>query len=572
MDKRNIHIGLSFFNHTTSYLWGRVNYFAHVVAKDKEIELVVKTARSSLPLQIKHVQQLAARKVNAIIIAAKSSDDPELVALIQQIMAMGIPVIAMDSEIGNGNCTCTVSADNVNCQQTAATYILEKLDGTGKIIHIKGNADLHSTKMRAEGLHIALSRFPNVKLQLETYGNYEYAPAYKIITDYLKTAPDFDAVIAANDLMAEGVVDALEQSGIKKPILVSGFDAHHKTLNSIRQNKIAVTVRYDAQQLAQLSLEMALRAIKGEAIPQHKLMDVHLVTLENVGSEIAEHLDILPDFVSLLSLTNEQLQQEIEERKQAQTALRSHAEALEESQLKLKAYADELERSNQELQNFAFVASHDLREPLRKIQIFGSRLQERYSDILDKRGLDYLARMQSSSARMETFIGDLLAYSRLSRNTQVFEIIDLHQTLQNVTEDLKFQIQENDANIIFNGLPAIEANPTQMQQLFQNLLSNAIKFRQENKALLIEIHSQMIETNSLQIEVKDNGIGFEPEYAERIFGMFQRLHGRSAYEGTGIGLAICRKIVEQHHGTITAVSQPKQGATFILTLPIIQPQ
>ena len=343
-----------------------------------------------------------------------------------------------------------------------------------------------------------------------------------------------------------------------------------KRLSPCNPAKIKATVKYDPQQMAIISIDLALRALNGEAVPKQNFLAVQLVTAENLNIETANYISIIPDFVTHISEINTQLQQEIEDRKQAQADLKAHAEALEQAQLALKTHADELEQSNQELQNFAFVASHDLREPLRKIQIFGSRLQERYSDVLDKRGLDYLDRMQNGSARMQIFIEDLLAYASLSKKLTSFEQTDLNQMLQNVLDDIKIRIQETDADIHYEALPIIEANPTLMRQLWQNLLSNAIKFRQAGSHPIIHIESQRIENDQVQMTVADNGIGFEPEFGERIFGMFQRLHGRSAYEGTGIGLAICRKIVEQHQGTISATGVKGKGATFTITLPINQ--
>jgi len=238
----------------------------------------------------------------------------------------------------------------------------------------------------------------------------------------------------------------------------------------------------------------------------------------------------------------------------------------------LRRYAAELERSNADLRNFAHVASHDLQEPLRKITAFGERLRKHCGDALDARGTDYLQRMTDASQRMQGLIADLLAFSRVSMQAHPAQEVDLNQVLATVLEDLEISITESNAVIeVTEPLPKILGDRSQLGQLLQNLISNALKFHRPGESPRITIAT----TTSLQghrIEVRDQGIGFEPKYAERIFGIFQRLHGRNEYEGTGVGLAICRKIVELHHGTITAVSQPGAGATFRVELPPTQPQ
>ena len=185
-----------------------------------------------------------------------------------------------------------------------------------------------------------------------------------------------------------------------------------------------------------------------------------------------------------------------------------------------------MERSNKDLQNFAYIASHDLQEPLRKIQMLSDRLAHKYDDELDERGLDYLARMQNASARMQTLIVDLLTFSRLSNKATDFQTTDLNRIIQNAIEDLKLVIEESSAELIIDDLPTIEANPTQMQQLFQNLLQNGVKFRQLDRSLILQVECADVSSTEVSIAIIDNGIGFEPGYGEQIFGMFQRLHGR----------------------------------------------
>jgi signal transduction histidine kinase len=252
-----------------------------------------------------------------------------------------------------------------------------------------------------------------------------------------------------------------------------------------------------------------------------------------------------------------------------------HLVTLKRNEAAIQAYAVELERSNRELQQFAYVSSHDLQEPLRKIQAFGDRLQERYAAALDERGLDYLRRMQEAAARMQTLIQDVLAFSRVDTQKRPFTQVDLSRVLGDVLSDLEMRIEETKAQVSLQSLPCLEADATQMRQLFQNLLSNALKFHHPDVPPVVHIRCEQIvdelaEQRFCRIIVEDNGIGFEEKYSERIFGVFQRLHGRSQYEGTGVGLAVCRRIVERHHGRITATSTPGQGSTFTILLPVQQ--
>jgi signal transduction histidine kinase len=238
-------------------------------------------------------------------------------------------------------------------------------------------------------------------------------------------------------------------------------------------------------------------------------------------------------------------------------------------------YATELERSNRELQDFANIASHDMQEPLRKIMNFSELLRERYDPVMDEGGRDYLRRMERSSLHLYNLINELLVYSRISSRTQPFEWVDLNEVVQRVIADLDLKIDESGAHIEVAPLPSVEGDPTQMYQLFQNLVSNAVKFQERGCPPVIKITASRPplvrgEANgTVLIYVSDNGIGFDEKYLDRIFQPFQRLHHHKEYEGTGMGLAICRKIVERHDGRITAHSKPRHGTTFEITLPVI---
>ncbi|WP_339747805.1 ATP-binding protein [uncultured Maricaulis sp.] len=241
--------------------------------------------------------------------------------------------------------------------------------------------------------------------------------------------------------------------------------------------------------------------------------------------------------------------------------------------LALLRHAQELKRSNAELQEFAYAASHDLQEPLRKIQAFGERLNKKYHANLDETGQHYLDRMVDASTRMRRLIDDLLSYSRVNSKTTRFQPVDLSGVLADVLSDLEPRIAAEGAKLKVGILPAVEADSGQMHQLFLNLLTNSIKFHRVGIApsIMIEGSVEVGDAGAVaRIAVTDNGIGFEARHADRIFGMFERLHGREEYDGTGVGLATCRKIVEHHSGTLTAWGEPDAGAVFTIVLPIRQ--
>jgi light-regulated signal transduction histidine kinase (bacteriophytochrome) len=241
----------------------------------------------------------------------------------------------------------------------------------------------------------------------------------------------------------------------------------------------------------------------------------------------------------------------------------------------LEALNTRLEQSNRELQDFASVASHDLQEPLRKIQAFGDRLRKRFGEQLGADGQDYLDRMHSAASRMATLINDLLTFSRVTTRAQPFAPVELSEIVNEVLSDLETRIESTGGRVdVQRPLPTIHADPTQMRQLFQNLIANALKFAKPEVPPVVTVAATIRPPENgsggetCEIVVADNGIGFDEKYLDRIFNVFQRLHGRNEYEGTGIGLAVVRKIAERHGGTVTARSGEGQGAIFIVTLPV----
>jgi len=264
---------------------------------------------------------------------------------------------------------------------------------------------------------------------------------------------------------------------------------------------------------------------------------------------------------------NKELEEEIAERNRAEASL--------------VRINEKLEMSNRELQEFAFIASHDLQEPLRKITTFGDRLRVKCAEGLGEQGNDYLQRMQSAAGRMHDLISSLLMFSRVTSRARPFDRVDLNIVASEVLSDLEVRIEQTGGKVELSALETIEADSFQMHQVLQNLISNALKFSKKDVPPVVKVYGKFIRGNGngleatesremYQIIVEDNGIGFDEKYLEKIFGVFQRLHGRREYDGTGIGLSICRKILERHGGSITAESSPGNGASFIVTLPVYQ--
>ena len=254
---------------------------------------------------------------------------------------------------------------------------------------------------------------------------------------------------------------------------------------------------------------------------------------------------------------------------------------LEENNRQLELLNQTLENSNHDLQQFASVASHDLQEPLRKIQMFSNLLKKKVTGILSEEETAYLEKIIGSTARMKTLIADILNYSRLSADNGEFLPTDLNYVLKELLEDFELTISDKKGKIIYNDLPVLEVNRGQIRQVFQNLISNSLKFSKEDVPPVIKIKATLLTEKSFTghenthgdfclLTFEDNGIGFDEKYAATIFSLFQRLHPKDSFEGTGIGLSITKKIIEKHQGLIQAKSTPGTGTMFMIVLPINQ--
>lgn len=267
---------------------------------------------------------------------------------------------------------------------------------------------------------------------------------------------------------------------------------------------------------------------------------------------------------------NKNLELEIKERKASE-------EKVKQLNRQLLENIASLESANKDLDRFAFMASHDLQEPLRKIRMFSDRLFLKYLNILDDDGKTNISRIQKAAERMQNLITDILTFSKIAVDKAAFVETDINQLLNDVLVDLDEDIQTKNASITIDKMPWLTVNPGLMKPLFQNLIGNALKYSKKDTTPVIRISNEINAINGrgkdakeryCKIMIQDNGIGFDQKYAEEIFGMFKRLHHNSEFQGTGIGLALCKKIVEQHKGYISARSKINEGSTFIISLPL----
>jgi PAS domain S-box-containing protein len=317
-----------------------------------------------------------------------------------------------------------------------------------------------------------------------------------------------------------------------------------------------------AEEIFAAPLAERVRAQEKEVLSSRTAVETELVDQPDADGPhtyLSIKFPILGPLCNVVALGG--IETDITDRKRAEVDVARHTAALE--------------RSNRDLEQFAAVASHDLQEPLRKIQTFGDRLAKLHHDELSDDGRDALDRMLSAAGRMQTLIADLLSFARVTTQAESFAPVDLSELTRRVCADLDLQIENAAAKVEIEPLPTIEADPLLISQLLQNLILNALKFRRDDQVPVVRISSRPRDQGAAgehhcELLVEDNGIGFEAKYERRIFEVFQRLHGRSSYPGNGMGLAICRKIAEYHGGQISAEGEPGKGARFCVTLPIRQ--
>ncbi|WP_121353647.1 ATP-binding protein [Flavisolibacter nicotianae] len=336
-------------------------------------------------------------------------------------------------------------------------------------------------------------------------------------------------------------------------------------LNASRWKEVVHPEDYDSFSiLVKQEVPLGASTIKTQCRLRHKGDEDyywHLVSISPLNDEKGKLLYWIGYFVDINA------QKMVEETLQNNKELKETQARLRENQAALEHNITELNRSNLELQQFAYVASHDLQEPARKISFYSDFLLSKYEPVLDEKGRDYLNNMQAASRRMRSLINDLLAFAQVERKAVQFKKINLNQVTHNALQDLEMLIEEKGAIVHIDPLPLIEADENMLHQLFENLISNGIKYARDNVKPEIKVWGET-DNNDLRIHINDNGIGFEEKFLPQMFTLFQRLHSTQKYEGTGLGLAICHKIVALHGGNITAQSRLGKGSTFVITLPI----
>ncbi|WP_303674429.1 PAS domain S-box protein [Vampirovibrio chlorellavorus] len=434
--------------------------------------------------------------------------------------------------------------------------VLEELEKSYKLIHIISDA-----QSQFIGAQDNRQVFKNLLNRLLEYTNSEYGFIGEVFTDsegqpYLKT--DFLTDISWNEETNRLYQQSLE-NGMEFHNLRTLFGAVMVTGQVVIANDPAHDARRGGLPHGHppLNAFMGLPIYKGEQL-------IGMVGLANrpqgYAADLADNLE--PYLAACANLILAVRSEALRDRLTRELKLSEQA---------LKNYSARLEFSNKELEQFATVASHDLQAPLRKVMLFGDYLKQSLADRLDEESLDYLNRMQRASAKMQTLINDLLALSRISRKGKPFVPVNLKQVAEEVVSDLEGLIRESDGKVMLGPMMTIDADGVQMQQILQNLMGNALKFHRPGVPPVIEVSAVPINDQFCEIRVQDNGIGFEEKYLDRIFTLFERLHGDQDYGGgSGLGLAIVKKIVDRHHGQVTAHSQVGVGTTFIVTLPIHQ--
>jgi two-component system CheB/CheR fusion protein len=412
-----------------------------------------------------------------------------------------------------------------------------------------------------------------------------------------------ELIVVNQELM--GLLEQLKQekeyaqsiiSTMRDPLIVLDKNLRVKTTNLSYLNTFRVTeAETEGKMIYELSNSQwnipELRELLEKVLPeQTKFNDFEIrQSFSKIGDRVMllnarELKDYSNEKLILLSIEDVTEREQVLEHKklkeELEKAIIQRTGELSTANQELEEKNYELLKANKELQSFAYAASHDLQEPLRKIQAFATRLLEKETQNLTEEGVDYFNRMQAAAARMQSLIEDLLAFSRVNNVERQFEIVDLKDMVEDVKKDFKDKIEETKAEVNTPASCKVKVIPFQLKQLIQNLLSNSLKFQKKGNKPNVNISCVIVNSDELNINgliphkdychitVKDNGIGFEQHFSEKIFEVFQRLHGKEEYDGTGIGLAIVKKIVENHNGIITATSELGKGATFDIYFPV----
>ncbi|MFZ0942517.1 MAG: ATP-binding protein [Syntrophobacteraceae bacterium] len=420
-------------------------------------------------------------------------------------------------------------------------------DGRLKVLileDISTDAELVESELRSAGIEFVARRVDSEQSFLKELE--DFSPEI-ILSDY--SLPSFDGESAL--LIAAGKAPNVPF------IFVTGALGEERAVDLLKSGATDFVLKDRLSRLPHC-VSRALKEAEEKKLRQ-RAEDELLLAHAGLERKVEERTKALRLTMEALRLRDEELRKsrdELELRVQERTA-------------ELSATIARLGVLNQELQEFAFVASHDLQEPLRKIQTFCDLAQTRCASALDSAGQAYLERIINSASRMRQLLDDLLQFSKVATRPEMFRTVDLGKIILEAADIFEEKIREAGASIETGDLPEIEADETQMLQLFQNLVGNALKYR-SGQSLRIRISAKQDGRGYCELFVEDNGIGFEQQYAERIFKPFQRLHNHTEYEGAGMGLAICRKIAERHGGSIRAESEPGKGSVFIIRLPVMQ--
>ncbi|MFZ0943157.1 MAG: PAS domain S-box protein [Syntrophobacteraceae bacterium] len=501
------------------------------------------------------------RKVSEVIPGIRQSD-PELLELYGRVALTGIPE-RFETYVASLGMWFSISAYSPRKEHFVAVFdvITERK---------RAEAALQESQNRLVAELAAIKRLHQIGTRFIRNGELE---------NVLQEVVDTAIAISGSDM---GNMQLLDNSGKLKIVAHRGFEQPFLDFfNSVHEGQaacgtalkerqriivedIAESAVFTGSPAREVVLASGARAVQSTPLVSRSGHLLGMLSTHYKTQRRPDERDLL--FIDMLS---QQIGDMLERMHMEEGLRKSHDELelrVQERTAELNAYMAKLEQSNQALQDFASIAAHDMKEPLRKVIAFGNMLRQKYEDPLGETGNDYLNRMLGATERMQSLLAGLLDYSRVTTASKPFKEVDLSDIIGKVVSDLEVRIVKTGGEVHIGILPVISADPTQMRQLFQNLIGNALKFHKPGEKPTVRVSSECNEDSGCEIVVEDNGTGFDEQYREKIFAPFQRFHARSEYEGTGMGLAICKKIVERHGGSITAKSTPGAGSQFIVTL------